>query len=138
MSLDKMTSKSQQALLVARDNAAAANNARIEPVHLALALLGQADGLVYPLLNTVGVTPLSLRSEMEAVADRIPKAYGASQPEMGPELSKVLERADSIRGEMRDDYLSVEHIILALSEAPGPVGEVLRELGVTCLLYTSD
>ncbi|MGA7273078.1 MAG: ATP-dependent chaperone ClpB [Acidimicrobiia bacterium] len=131
MNLDRLTSKSQQALLEARDAAASHNHAGIAPVHLALALLGQTEGLVYPLLNKIGVAPLALRRELEGIADRIAKAYGASQPEMTPELSKILEAADTTRGEMRDDYLSVEHLVLALSQAAGPVGEAFRALGIT-------
>ncbi|CAN5866882.1 ATP-dependent chaperone ClpB [soil metagenome] len=96
-----------------------------------MALLGQSDGLVYPLLNKVGATPLEVRRALEEVAERIPKVYGGSQPEMTPELSQVLAAADGFRSEMRDDYLSVEHLILALAESRGPVGEVLRAQGMT-------
>jgi ATP-dependent Clp protease ATP-binding subunit ClpB len=131
MNLDKLTTKSQQALLEGRDIAADHNHAGIGPVHVALALLGQSDGLVYPLLNKIDVAPLALRRGLEDAADRIPKVYGASQVDMTPELSKVLAAADKHRSDMRDDYLSVEHLILALAESSGPVGEVFRSLGAT-------
>ena len=100
MNLDKLTTKSQQALLEGRTIASAHDHAGIGPVHLALALLGQADGLIYPLLNKIDVAPLNLRRELEAAADRIPKAYGASEPEMTPELARVLEAADGHRSDM--------------------------------------
>ncbi|MGH8912062.1 MAG: Clp protease N-terminal domain-containing protein, partial [Acidimicrobiia bacterium] len=131
MNLEQLTTKSQQALLEAREAATAHNHAGIAPVHLALSLLGQSDGLIYPLLNRVGAAPLALRRALEEVADGIPKAYGASAPDMTPELSRVLESADTARSDMKDDYLSVEHLILGLSQAPGSVGDAFRSLGVT-------
>ncbi len=131
MNPEKLTAKSQQALLEARDAAVAHDHAGIGSVHLALALLGQTDGLVYPLLQKVGAAPVDLRRALEEVADRIPKVYGGSQPEMTPELSQVLAAADRFRTEMRDDYLSVEHLILSLAEAKGPVGDAFRAQGMT-------
>ncbi len=131
MNLDKLTTKSRQALIDSRQVAAAHDHAGIAPVHLGLALLGQTDGLIYPLLTKVGATPLELRRALEDAAERLPKVYGSSDPEMTPELSRVLEGADRHRREMRDDYLSVEHLVLALAEAPGGVGEAFRDQGLT-------
>ncbi|HLU30580.1 MAG TPA: ATP-dependent chaperone ClpB [Acidimicrobiia bacterium] len=131
MDLDKLTTKTRQALLQARQEANDRNHSGIAPVHLALALLAQTDGLVYPLLNKVGATPLQVRRALEEGADRLPKVYGSTEPQMTPELSRLLERADAFRQEMKDDYLSVEHLILALAEAPGPAGDAFRSQGVT-------
>ncbi|MFP3913819.1 MAG: ATP-dependent chaperone ClpB [Actinomycetota bacterium] len=131
MNLEKLTTKSRQALLDARTQAAEHNHSGIAPLHLGLALLGQTEGIVYPLLNKVGATPVALRRALEDAAEGLPRVYGASEPQMSPELSRVLERADSFRQEMRDDYLSVEHLIMALAEAPGPTGEAFRDQGLT-------
>ncbi|HEX2153277.1 MAG TPA: ATP-dependent chaperone ClpB [Acidimicrobiia bacterium] len=131
MDLEKLTTKSRQALVDARDAAANHNHPGIAPVHLGLAMLGQTDGLIYPLINKVGATPLALRRALEDAAEAIPKAYGASEPQMTPELSRVLERADAVRQEMRDDYLSVEHLVLALAETPGAAGDAFRSQGLT-------
>jgi ATP-dependent Clp protease ATP-binding subunit ClpB len=98
---------------------------------LGLALLGQSEGIVYPLLDRVGATPGSLRRALEEAADRLPRVYGGAEPEMTPELSRVLVAADRHRQEMRDDYLSVEHLMLALAEDGGPAGEALRAQGLT-------
>ena len=131
MNLDKLTTKSRQALMDARQSAISHDHGAIAPVHMGLALLGQTDGLIYPLLNKVGATPLELRRALEEGAGRLPKVYGSSEPQMSPELSRVLEAADRHRQDMRDDYLSVEHVVLALAEAPGPAGEALRSQGLT-------
>ena len=131
MNLEQLTTKSRQALLEGRDAAASRHNAGIGPVHVALALLNQTEGIVYPLVDKVGAVPADLRRALEEVADRIPRIYGGSQAEMTPELSRVLDRADALRQEMRDDYLSVEHLLLALAESADPTGEVLRSHGLT-------
>ena len=131
MNLEKLTTKSRQALLDARQAAIQHNHGSIAPIHLALALMGQTDGLFYPLLNKVGVNPVALRRALEEGAARLPKVYGAAEPQMSPELARVLETADGFREEMRDDYLSVEHLVLALAEATGPAGEAFRDQGLT-------
>jgi ATP-dependent Clp protease ATP-binding subunit ClpB len=131
MNLEQLTTKSRQALLQAREAATQHNHSVIGPVHLALALLAQSEGLIYPVINKVGATPLALRRDLEEVAEQAPKVYGATEPEMSPELARVLEAADGHRQEMRDDYLSVEHLLLALAEATGPVGDTFRRQGLT-------
>ena len=131
MNLEKLTSKSRQALLAAREVASTHHHGGITPLHLGLALLGQSEGIVYPLLDRVGATPGSLRRALEEAADRLPRVYGGAEPEMTPELSRVLVAADRHRQEMRDDYLSVEHLMLALAEDGGPAGEALRAQGLT-------
>jgi ATP-dependent Clp protease ATP-binding subunit ClpB len=131
MNLEKLTTKSRQVLLQAREAASQHNHSAIGPVHLGLALLAQSEGLIYPVINKVGATPLALRRDLEEVAEEAPKVYGATEPEMSPELARVLEAADGHRQEMRDDYLSVEHLLLALAEATGPVGDTFRRQGLT-------
>ena len=131
MNLEKLTTKSRQALLDARQVATDHNHGSIAPIHLGLALMSQTEGLFYPLLNKVGVNPVALRRDLDEGASRLPKVYGASEPQMSPELARVLEAADGFREEMRDDYLSVEHLVLALAEAPGPAGEAFRKHGLT-------
>jgi ATP-dependent Clp protease ATP-binding subunit ClpB len=131
MNLEQLTTKSRQALLQAREAATQHNHSVIGPVHLGLALLAQSEGLIYPVINKVGATPLALRRDLEEVAEQAPKVYGATEPEMSPELARVLEAADGHRQEMRDDYLSVEHLLLALAEATGPVGDTFRRQGLT-------
>ncbi len=131
MDLSKLTNKSQQALLAARDQATARNHAGIHPAHLLRALVAQTDGISLPLIQATGVQPNAVRSVAESALAGLPQVYGGAQPEMTPDLSRLLAAADAHRAEMKDDYLSVEHLLLALAGFEGPIGADLRELGVT-------
>ncbi len=131
MDFNKLTTKSQQALIESKTQAQTRNHAQILPAHLMAAILGQPEGLTYPLLDALGVQPAQLRKRLEEILDGLPKVYGGEEPGMSRELSRVLEAADRFREDFKDDYLSVEHLVLALTESEDPVGEVLRSLGVT-------
>jgi ATP-dependent Clp protease ATP-binding subunit ClpB len=108
----KTTDAIETALAMARER----SNPEVTPDHLLLALLSQDEGVVLPVLNKVGVPPLSLRNRNADVVERLPKAYGG-ETRMGKELASVLDAADRIRAEMSDDYLSTEHLLLALVDA---------------------
>ncbi len=130
MDLSKLTNKSQQALVAARDQAVARNHSGILPAHLLRALLAQTDGIVLPLLQAVGVTAAEVRSAAESVLNAQAQVYGGSEPTMTPDLSRVLEAADRRRADFKDDYTSVEHLLLALAESKDPAGQALSEAGV--------
>jgi ATP-dependent Clp protease ATP-binding subunit ClpB len=129
--LNKLTQKSQEALLGAQEVARARNNQYVEPEHLLAALLGQSEGLVFPLLNALGVQPATVRNRLDQALGRLPKVYGEIQQSMGQGLLAVLESADQARQSLKDDYVSVEHLILALTESEGEAGRLLRDLGIT-------
>ena len=97
MDFEKLTTKSRQALIDSRQLAVDANHAAIEPAHMVTALLGQTDGLVYPLLARMGIQPAELRMQAERVLDGLPKVYGANEPGLSPGLNRVLEAADTAR-----------------------------------------
>jgi ATP-dependent Clp protease ATP-binding subunit ClpB len=130
MDLSKLTNKSQQALLAARDQATARNHSGIHSSHLLRALVAQTDGLLLPLLEAIGVAPNDVRQASETEMGKLPKVYGGAEPQMTPDLARVLEAADRFRGDFKDDYTSVEHLLLALSESDDPAGKALRRLGV--------
>jgi ATP-dependent Clp protease ATP-binding subunit ClpB len=130
MDFEKLTTKSRQALIDARQLAVDANQPAIEPAHMVTALLGQTDGLVYPLLARMGIQPAEVRMQAERVLDGLPKVYGANEPGLAPGLNRVLEAADTARADLKDDYVSVEHLLLALSESDDPIGAELRRLGI--------
>ncbi len=130
MDLNKLTNKSQQALMAARDQAQARNHSGIHPAHLLRALVAQTDGIVLPLLQSMDVQPPAVRSVAETLLGKLPKVYGGTDPQMTPDLARVLEEADKRRIEFKDDYISVEHLFLALVTSDGPVGESLREMGL--------
>lgn len=130
MDLSKLTTRAQQALVAARDQATARNHGAIHPAHLLRALVAQTEGLVLPLLQAIDVAPNDARQLAEVELNKLPLVYGGSEPQMTQDLARVLEIADQRRSDFKDDYISVEHLLLSLAESSGPVGNALRELGV--------
>jgi len=129
MALDpkRWTRKTQEAVTAAADLATARSNPQITPDHLLSALLGQAEGVVLPVLQKVGVAPLTLRNQVEDALSKLPQAYGGGEPQMTRELSNALKRADDHRKDLTDEYMSTEHLLLALNQRVGVESKVLLE-----------
>ncbi|WP_426570852.1 ATP-dependent Clp protease ATP-binding subunit [Aquihabitans sp. McL0605] len=117
MALDpnRWTLKTQEAFNAAIGRAAADSNPEVTPDHLLVALLGQSEGVVLPILEKVGASPASLRNRAEEELARLPKAYGGAEARLSRALNNVVELADAQRAELHDEYLSTEHLLLALS-----------------------
>ena len=133
MSLDPntWTLKTQDAVNTAIESARGTSNPEVTPDHLLAALLGQEDGVVLPVLRKIGLNPLSLRNRCEEALARLPKAYGG-ETRLGRETTDLFEIATRQRTELHDDYLSTEHLLLALTEADASRGPAERRLeGVT-------
>src|SRR5918911_1628278 len=96
----------------------------VSPHHLTAALLGQTDGVVLPLLQKAGIPLPSLRARVDQALARLPRAYG-SEAQLGRELRAVLEQADGERAQLHDEYLSTEHLLLALADRLGVPREQL-------------
>jgi ATP-dependent Clp protease ATP-binding subunit ClpB len=129
---DKMTVKAQEALQEANDVAARHENQQIEPVHLLEALVSQTDGVVPPLLARLGIRSEALTQEVEREIARLPKVQGFAQQHMGKPLNDVLERAFDEAQRFKDEYVSTEHLFLALSgEERDPAGQLLKRQGAT-------
>ena len=131
MDLSKLTTRSQQALVAARDQATARNHGGIYPAHLLRALVAQTEGLVLPVLQGLGIAPNEVRQAAEVELNKLPVVYGGAEPQMTQDLARVLEGADKERTDFRDDYISVEHLLLGLAESPDATGRALRDLGVS-------
>src|SRR6202048_4788336 len=112
---DKLTLKAQEAVQAAQGIGARHDHQQIEPLHLLAALVAQRDGIVPPLLVRLGVRPDSLASEIEARLGRIPKGTGAVQQQMSAGANKVLEGAFVEAEQFKDEYVSTEHILLAIA-----------------------
>ncbi|HEV2521465.1 MAG TPA: ATP-dependent chaperone ClpB [Candidatus Acidoferrales bacterium] len=112
---DKLTLKAQEAVQSAQDIAARHDNQQIEPVHLLGALVAQTDGIVPPLLARLGVRPETLAGEIEERLGRMPKVTGAVQQQLSPASNKVLEGAFVEAEQFKDEFVSTEHILLAIS-----------------------
>ncbi len=131
MNIDTFTQKARQAILDARELAAGRNHPTVEPAHLVAALLAQTDGLVYPILAKLGVHVTDVRVPLERHLEGIPRVYGATEIGLSPATVALLEAADEERIALGDEYVSVEHLLLALASAEGATGSLLRDAGVT-------
>jgi ATP-dependent Clp protease ATP-binding subunit ClpB len=116
---ERWTLKTQEAFSGAVERAKAASNAEVAPEHLLAAVLDQSDGIAGPILTRLGVEPAVVRARITEHLDRLPKAFGGAEPTMDRALREALEVADRQRGDMGDDYLSVEHLLLALADRLG-------------------
>src|SRR5215510_8057419 len=117
MALDpnRWTLKVQEAFSSAIDAAKQASNPEVTPDHLLLALLGQGEGIVLPMLQRLGKEPLPLRNQVNEALAKLPHAYG-SEARLSRALNQVFDDADAARTELHDEYLSTEHLLLALAD----------------------
>ncbi|MGH9774909.1 MAG: ATP-dependent chaperone ClpB [Candidatus Acidiferrales bacterium] len=116
---DKFTVKAQEALQTAQEIGAAHQQQQIEPLHLLAALLAQTDGVVSPVLEKLGANPQALSGEVERQLERLPKVSGVAQQNLSRGTNEVLERAFEEAGRFKDEYVSTEHLLLALAEQRG-------------------
>ena len=117
MALDpnRWTLKTTEAFSAATEAARSASHAEVTADHLLLALLSQTDGLVLPMLHSAGVDHQQLRERVQQAVAALPRAYG-SDVGISRELRDVLSNADQLRADLADDYLSTEHLVLALAD----------------------
>ena len=131
MDFNAFTQKSQQTILSARDLATQRTQPYVEPGHLLAGLLAQTDGLVYPILAKLGVHTTDITGPVERALSTIPTVVGGNEATFSPEALAVFEDADVERTTLKDDYISVEHLLLALAASAGSTGEILRHADVT-------
>ncbi|MDZ7677504.1 MAG: AAA family ATPase [Acidimicrobiales bacterium] len=117
MSLDpnRWTLKTQEAVNAAINAARSNSNPEVTPEHLLVALLQQEEGVVMPILSKVGKAPLSVRNQANDAVAKLPKAYG-SEARISRTFNEVLTVADQARSELGDEYISTEHLLLALAD----------------------
>src|SRR5699024_1183687 len=124
------TTKTQAALSTALQSAAAEGNPEIRPAHLLVALVDQTDGIAAPLLRAVGVDPQSVRAEAQRLVDALPKASGASaQPNLSRESLAAVTAAQKLAGEMSDEFVSTEHLLVGLATGDSDVARLLSGRG---------
>src|ERR1700709_661769 len=129
---DKLTVKSQEAVQAASGLASENGNPEILPLHLMAALLEDREGVVIPVLEKVGVPVEQLLSGVNSAIAKLPKVQGGAQPGMSAALQKVLEQGFKEAENFKDDYVSTEHLLLALSKAKNePVATALQSFGAT-------
>jgi ATP-dependent Clp protease ATP-binding subunit ClpB len=129
---DKMTVKAQEALQEAQEIAARHENQSVEPVHLLAALVQQQDGVVPPLIARLGIRPELIAQDIEREIARLPKVQGFTQQNLSQALNDVLERSFTEATKFKDEYVSTEHLFLAIAgEDRDPAGKLLKRNGAT-------
>src|SRR5579864_5430001 len=133
MADEKLTHKSQDALSVAVRRAAADGSPQVEPLHLLVALVEQADGTTDPLLRAVGADPALIAKQATERLTRLPRARGATlnEPNMSPQLRSAVATASSRAKQLNDEYISTEHLMVALASDGGEAKAVLAAAGAT-------
>src|SRR5947207_9787167 len=127
---DRLTVKSGEALNDAISAARRAGNPVVYDLHLLQALLSQDEGIVVPVLQKLGVSVTALRQRIESELARYPKQSDA-QPNLSRELNQIFDRAEKEAKKLGDEYISTEHLLLALAEVKGESRRLLNEVGVT-------
>jgi ATP-dependent Clp protease ATP-binding subunit ClpB len=131
MNLQKFTVKAQEAVQRATGIAASRNHQGLEPPHLLLAFLEEEGGVVEALLQRLGASPDVLRNRATEALDKLPVVTGSSVSGqyVGQDAKKVFDRALAEAGQLKDDYVASEHVLIALAASKDPVGDALRDQG---------
>ena len=127
MALDpkKWTLKTNEAFAAAIDQAKSLSNPELTPDHLMAALMRQEDTIVPAVLAKLGLAPLMMRNKADEAVAKLPKAYGGQDPRMNRELDNVVQNAQKYQKDLKDDFLSVEHLLLAMNARLGVGSEEL-------------
>ena len=128
---DRFTQKMQEALSAAADITSKLHQQEIGNEQFLLALLDQSEGVAVPLLQKVGVSTARLREQLEAELARRPKVTGGAQPHIGSDLRQTLDAAEGVMEKLKDEYLSAEHYLLALSQGSDSAAKLLKADGAT-------
>src|SRR5882724_2688376 len=122
---DKFTIKAQEAIQAANDTAAEHGNPEMRPLHLLRALLSDKEGVVVPVLSKIGAAPESLAATVDREIEVLPKQSGGGvqQPGLSRAASSVLERAFKEADKFKDEYVSTEHLLLAIAEEKGDAAQ---------------
>ncbi|HLC21130.1 MAG TPA: Clp protease N-terminal domain-containing protein, partial [Candidatus Methylomirabilis sp.] len=134
MRFDKFTFKAQEAIQQAQKLAEEREHQAIDVEHLLLALVEQAEGVVQPILRKIEANPGQIAPRLSEELNRLPRVSGIPQGQayLTPRLEKVLNAALSEAERLKDEYVSTEHLLLAIAEErAGAVGRLLREAGIT-------
>ncbi len=133
INFNKFTIKSQEALRASTEIASSYGNQQVEPEHLLAALIQDSGGIAVSLMQKIGVDPNSLRIKVSSLIDTLPKVSSAASANqfVSQNLSSVLEESFKIASQLRDEYVSIEHILIALADTDTGAGNLLKELGIT-------
>src|SRR5881296_2786768 len=128
---NKLTEKSQEALVAAQQKARDEGHSQIDVEHLAAALVDQPGGIVPSVLTALGIQPAQLSSALATELQRQPKVSGNVQLSASARLGRVLQQAQKEAQSLGDEYVSTEHLLLGMTEDQGYTGQALKRLGAT-------
>jgi ATP-dependent Clp protease ATP-binding subunit ClpB len=128
---DKLTLKAQEAVARAQEMAAERGHAQVDPLHLLASLLAEDDGIVGPILKRVGVNRAQLDRIAAAELEHFARVSGGTPPQLGQELTRVLDAAQREADAMKDEFVSTEHLLLALTKVDSKAKNVLKLNAVT-------
>ncbi|MDP1797126.1 MAG: ATP-dependent chaperone ClpB [Planctomycetaceae bacterium] len=128
--MDKLTVKAQEAVQAAQQLAEERGNPQMQPLHLLKALLDEVGGIVRPLLDKIGVNFAQLQSIVEADIKKLPQQSGG-QSSASPALMQLLNQASTLSEQMKDNFVSTEHLLLALTKSDEQTLRILKLNGVT-------
>jgi ATP-dependent Clp protease ATP-binding subunit ClpB len=132
---DKFTVKAQEAIQRANELASEHGNSELMPLHLLAALIEDREGIVAPVLEKIGIGPQAVLSDLYKEIEKLPKVSGsggAQQPSMSSQINQVLEKSFKEADTFKDEYVSTEHMLLALSELKrDPAQQLLARFGAT-------
>ena len=130
MDINQFTEKAREALLQSFELAKQHDNTQVEPEHLMLAIINQKDGIAGQVLSRLGIPPRHLEVDVQAKIEAKPRAGAAAEAYPSGDFNKVLEAAAKEMAHFKDEFISIEHLFLALLEVDSPVSNTLKEMGV--------
>jgi ATP-dependent Clp protease ATP-binding subunit ClpB len=133
MNFNKFTIKSQEAVQNAQEIASSYSNQIIEPEHLLAALVQDSEGVVVPLLQKLGANVNYLKIKINEAVEKLPKVQGSGlgNQNLSPALGRLIESAQKEAQQLKDEYVSTEHLLLALLQDQSTAGKLLADQGVT-------
>jgi ATP-dependent Clp protease ATP-binding subunit ClpB len=133
MNFNKFTIKSQEAVENAQEIASSYSNQIIEPEHLLAALVQDSEGVVVPLLQKLGANVNYLKIKINEAVEKLPKIQGSGlgNQNLSPALGRLIESAQKEAQQLKDEYISTEHLLLAMLQAQSAAGKLLADQGVT-------
>ena len=128
---DKLTLKAQEAVAAAQELAADRGHAQIDPLHLLSAMLAESDGIVGPILDRIGVNRGAVGKIVAGRIGPFPHVSGGAPPQLSRELNSVLEAAQREADTMKDEFVSTEHLLLAMTKVDSKAKNVLKLNAIT-------
>ncbi|MEO8266457.1 MAG: ATP-dependent chaperone ClpB [Ilumatobacteraceae bacterium] len=119
--------KTNEAFAAAIDQAKALSNPELTPDHLMAAMMRQDDTIVPAVLAKLGLAPLMVRNKADEAVQKLPKAYGGAEPHVNRELNNIVQNAEQYQKDLKDDFLSAEHLLLAMNQRLGIGSEELLQ-----------